>query len=36
MIAAIARLHGAAVATYDVKDFTDCGIVVRNPWDEAA
>ena len=34
MIAAIARLHGAAVATRDVKDFTDCGIVVRDPWTE--
>lgn len=34
MIAATARLHGAAVATRDVKDFADCGIVVRNPWDD--
>lgn len=35
MIAAIARLHSAAVATRDVKDFADCGVVVRNPWGEA-
>ncbi|WP_430395051.1 hypothetical protein [Enterovirga aerilata] len=34
MIAAITRLHGAAIATRDVKDFADCGTVVRNPWTE--
>jgi predicted nucleic acid-binding protein len=31
-IAAIARAHGAAVATRNVADFTDCGIEVVNPW----
>ncbi|MSP50284.1 MAG: type II toxin-antitoxin system VapC family toxin [Alphaproteobacteria bacterium] len=31
-IAAIARLHGAAVATRNVTDFTDCGIDLINPW----
>jgi predicted nucleic acid-binding protein len=31
-IAAIARAHGAAVATRNVADFTDCGIEVVDPW----
>jgi predicted nucleic acid-binding protein len=31
-IAAIARTHGALVATRDVEDFADCGIRVINPW----
>ena len=31
-IAAIARAHGAAVATRNVTDFTDCGIDVVDPW----
>lgn len=31
-IAAIARAHGATVATRNVKDFADCGIEVVNPW----
>lgn len=31
-IAAIARAHGATVATRNVKDFADCGIDVVNPW----
>jgi hypothetical protein len=31
-IAAIARAHGAAVATRNVSDFTDCGIDIVNPW----
>lgn len=31
-IAAIARAHGAAVATRNVADFTDCGIDVVDPW----
>ena len=33
-IAAIARVHGATVATRDVKDFTDCGVDVVSPWGE--
>jgi predicted nucleic acid-binding protein len=33
-IAAIARSHSAAVATRNVADFSDCGIVVANPWQE--
>lgn len=32
-IAAIARAHGAAVATRNVRDFADCGIDVVNPWE---
>ncbi|MEJ0026846.1 MAG: type II toxin-antitoxin system VapC family toxin [Rhizomicrobium sp.] len=31
-IAAIARLHGAAVATRNVDDFGACGVQVINPW----
>jgi len=31
-IAAIARAHGAAVATRNLADFTDCGINVVDPW----
>jgi toxin FitB len=31
-IAAIARAHGAAVATRDVDDFEHCGIKIINPW----
>ena len=31
-IAAIARAHGAAVATCNVVAFTDCGIDVVDPW----
>lgn len=31
-IAAIARVHGAAVATRNVSDFTDCGVTVIDPW----
>jgi predicted nucleic acid-binding protein len=32
MIAAIARSHGAAVATRNTKDFEGCGIKTINPW----
>jgi predicted nucleic acid-binding protein len=31
-IAAIARLHGAVLATRDESSFRDCGIRVVNPW----
>jgi predicted nucleic acid-binding protein len=31
-IAAIARSRGAALATRNVADFSDCGIKVINPW----
>jgi toxin FitB len=31
-IAAIARIHGAAVATRNVDDFRDCGIELVDPW----
>jgi toxin FitB len=31
-IAAIARSHGAAVATRNTEDFEDCGIRILNPW----
>lgn len=33
MIAAIARAHGAIVATRDTDGFVDCGIQVVNPWE---
>lgn len=32
MIAAIARVNGASVATRDTGGFDDCGIQVINPW----
>jgi toxin FitB len=31
-VAAIARSHGAAVATRDVNDFADCGVKIVSPW----
>jgi toxin FitB len=31
-IAAIARLHGARLATRNETDFADCGVAVVNPW----
>jgi toxin FitB len=31
-IAAIARAHGATLATRDTADFEDCGIRLVNPW----
>jgi len=34
MIAAIARCHGAAVATRNTADFERCGIQIINPWIE--
>jgi len=33
MIAAVARVHGASLATRNVGDFEGCGILVLNPWD---
>ncbi len=33
MIAAIARSHGATVATRNIGDFEHCGIRLVNPWD---
>lgn len=32
MIAAIARSHGAALATRNTRDFIECGIELVNPW----
>ena len=32
MIAAIARVNSAAVATRDIGGFNDCGVEVINPW----
>ncbi|RQS62519.1 type II toxin-antitoxin system VapC family toxin [Burkholderia sp. Bp8963] len=32
MIAAIARAHGATVATRNVKDFVGCGVELIDPW----
>ncbi|WP_175836767.1 type II toxin-antitoxin system VapC family toxin [Burkholderia anthina] len=32
MIAAIARSHGAAVATRNTKDFVGCGVELLDPW----
>jgi predicted nucleic acid-binding protein len=34
-IAAIARAQGSAVATRNVKDFIDCGLVVFNPFESS-
>jgi predicted nucleic acid-binding protein len=31
-IASIARIHGASVATRDVRDFADCGLDLIDPW----
>jgi hypothetical protein len=31
-IAAIARVHGATLATRDVQDFEGCGVKVVSPW----
>lgn len=31
-IAAICRVHDAAIATRNTKDFTDTGLIVINPW----
>ena len=33
MIAAIARVSGADIATRDVSDFEECGVRVVNPWE---
>lgn len=32
MIAAIARRHGAAMATRNLRDFEGCGIELHDPW----
>jgi toxin FitB len=32
MIAAIARSHGATLATRNTDDFENCGIRLVNPW----
>ena len=32
MIAAIAKIHNAAIATRNTKDFVGCGIEIINPW----
>lgn len=32
MIAAVARAHGATLATRNTRDFTDCGIDLVDPW----
>ena len=34
-IAAIARAHGASVATRNTADYKGCGIALINPWDKA-
>ncbi len=34
-IAAIARVHGATLATRNVDDFAGCGLDVVNPWEPA-
>src|SRR6202045_1152523 len=34
MIVAMARPRGANLATRNVKDFENCGVVVINPWTE--
>lgn len=32
MIASVARVRGATVATRDTNDFSDCGVPLINPW----
>ena len=32
MIAGTARAHGASLATRNVADFVECGVVLENPW----
>jgi predicted nucleic acid-binding protein len=32
MIASIAKHNSAAIATRNIKDFTECGITLINPW----
>lgn len=34
-IAAVARSHGAILATRNTKDFVDCGLRLINPWEDA-
>jgi toxin FitB len=34
MIAAIARVHAAPVATRDVDGFEGCGLILINPWED--
>ena len=36
LIAAIARAHGLAVATRNVRDFDGCGVQIINPWTAVA
>jgi predicted nucleic acid-binding protein len=31
-IVAIASVHGASLATRNIRDFKDCGVVLINPW----
>jgi predicted nucleic acid-binding protein len=33
MIAAVARVNGASVATRDTRGFENCGIEVIDPWE---
>jgi len=33
MIAAVAKSHGARLATRNTKDFLGCGLTLINPWD---
>jgi toxin FitB len=35
-IASIAAVNGMSMATRNVKDFSDCGVAVINPWDYAS
>lgn len=35
-IAALARSHGATLATRNLRDFEGCGVEIINPWDEPA
>ncbi|HEX5320712.1 MAG TPA: type II toxin-antitoxin system VapC family toxin [Stellaceae bacterium] len=36
LIASIAASRGASLATRDVGDFADCGVLLINPWDAPA
>jgi predicted nucleic acid-binding protein len=35
-IAAIARAHGASVATRNTSDYESCGVDLLNPWDQSS
>jgi predicted nucleic acid-binding protein len=36
LIASIAHIHGLTLATRNVRDFEDCGVLIVNPWTATA